>query len=105
MAFGKWFGPVFRSKLSYKFKNKLALEAKVNLFYGFAVDGPDEDYKKLKRFNGLWGLTLSWKHWKMSYYLGLERNYKRYFMPRFYRGIYPESSTLTQLKLGVKWDL
>ena len=105
MAFGKWFGPVFRSKLSYKFKNKLALEAKMNLFYGFAVDGPDEDYKKLKRFNGLWGLTLSWKHWKMSYYLGLERNYKRYFMPRFYRGIYPESSTLTQLKLGVKWDL
>ena len=102
---GKWLGPVFRSRISYKFKNKIALEAKINMFYGFAVGGPDDEYKKMKKLNGLVGLTFSWKYWKMNYYLGLERNYKRYFTPRFYRGIYPESSSLTQLKLGVKWDI
>ena len=104
-ALGKWLGPVFRSRLSYKFKNKITLEAKLNLFYGFAIGGPDGDYEKMKKFNGVGGLTVSWKHWKISYYLGLDRNYKRYFLPHFYRGIYSESSTLTQLKLGIKWDI
>lgn len=104
-ALGKWLGPVFRSRLSYKFKNKITLEAKLNLFYGFAIGGPDSDYEKMKKFNGVGGLTVSWKHRKISYYLGLDRNYKRYFLPHFYRGIYSESSTLTQLKLGIKWDI
>lgn len=104
-ALGKWLGPVFRSRVSYKFKNKITLEAKLNLFYGFAIGGPDSDYEKMKKFNGVGGLTVSWKHWKISYYLGLDRNYKRYFLPHFYRGIYSESSTLTQLKLGIKWDI
>lgn len=104
-ALGKWLGPVFRSRVSYKFRNKITLEAKLNLFYGFAIGGPDSDYEKMKKFNGVGGLTVSWKHWKISYYLGLDRNYKRYFLPHFYRGIYSESSTLTQLKLGIKWDI
>ena len=102
---GKWFGPVFRSRISYKFKNRITVEAKMNLFYGFALGGPDEDYEKLKRFNGVWGGSVSWKYWNIVYYLGLERKYKRYYLPRFYQGIYTESSTLTQLKLGVKWDI
>ena len=102
---GKWFGPVFRSRIAYKFKNKITAEAKMNLFYGFAIDGPDGDYKRMRKFNGVGGITVSWKYWKISYYLGLDRNYKRYFLPRYYRGIYSESSTLTQLKLGIKWDL
>lgn len=104
-ALGKWLGPVFRSRLSYKFKNKITLEAKMNLFYGFAIGGPDGDYEKMRKFNGVGGLTVSWRYWKISYYLGLDRNYKRYFLPRFYHGIYSESSTLTQLKLGIKWDI
>jgi len=102
---GKWFGPLFRSRLSYKFKNRITLEAKMNLFYGFAVGGPDSDYEKIKKFNGTWGASVSWKYWKMVYYLGLERNYKHMDLPNFYKGLYRESTVLTQLKLGVKWDI
>ena len=102
---GKWFGPVFRSRISYKFKNRISVEAKMNLFYGFAVGGPDEDFKKIKKFNGTWGGSVSWKYKMMSFYLGLERNYKHMNLPNFYKGFYRESTVLTQLKLGVKWDI
>ena len=44
---GKWFGPVFRSRISYKFKNRISVEAKMNLFYGFAIGGPDDEFKKI----------------------------------------------------------
>ena len=71
---GQWFGPVFRSRISYKFKNRFSVEAKMNLFYGFAVGGPDEDFKKIKKFNGTWGGSASWKYKMMTFYLGLERN-------------------------------
>ena len=56
---GKWFGPVFRSRISYKFKNRITVDAKMNLFYGFAVGGPDSDYEKIKKFNGTWGASVS----------------------------------------------
>jgi hypothetical protein len=102
---GKWFGPVFRSRVSYKFKNRFSVEAKMNLFYGFAVGGPDEDFKKIKKFNGTWGGSASWKYKMMTFYLGLERNYKHMDLPNFYKGLYRESTVLTQLKLGVKWDI
>ena len=102
---GKWFGPVFRSRISYKFKNRISVEAKMNLFYGFAVDGPDSDFKKIKKFNGTWGGSVSWKYKMMTFYLGLERNYKHMDLPNFYKGLYRESTVLTQLKLGVKWDI
>ena len=102
---GNWFGPVFRSRISYKFKNRFSVEAKMNLFYGFAVGGPDEDFKKIKKFNGTWGGSASWKYKMMTFYLGLERNYKHMDLPNFYKGLYRESTVLTQLKLGVKWDI
>ena len=102
---GKWFGPVFRSRISYKFKNRISVEAKMNLFYGFAVGGPDEDFKKIKKFNGTWGGMVSWKYKMMNFYLGLDRNYKHMDLPNFYKGLYRESTVLTQLKLGVKWDI
>ena len=102
---GKWFGPVFRSRISYKFKNRISVEAKMNLFYGFAVGGPDEDFKKIKKFNGTWGGSVSWKYKMMNFYLGLDRNYKHMDLPNFYKGLYRESTVLTQLKFGVKWDI
>ncbi len=102
---GKWFGPVFRSRISYKFKNRISVEAKMNLFYGFAIGGPDDEFKKIKKFNGTWGGMVSWKYKMMSFYLGLERNYKHMNLPNFYKGFYRESTVLTQLKLGVKWDI
>ena len=102
---GSWLGPVFRPRISYKFKNRIAVEANVSLFYGFAVDGPDEEYKKIKRFDGSYGVTVSWQYWKMNFYLGLDRKYKRYNLPRYYQGKYTESYMRTQLKLGAKWDI
>ena len=100
----KWFGPVLRSRISYKFKNRITVEAKMNLSYGFAVGTTDPDYEKSKKFYGLLGATVSWKHWKMSYYLGLERSYTRYYWYGFYKRVNNESTSLNWLKLGVKWD-
>ena len=102
---GKWFGPVFRSRISYKFKNRISVEAKMNLFYGFAIGGPDDEFKKIKKFNGTWGGMVSWKYKMMSFYLGLARKYKHMNFPKFYKGLYRESTVLTQLKFGVKWDI
>ncbi|SIO46330.1 hypothetical protein [Fibrobacter sp. UWB11] len=103
-ALGKWLGPIFRSRISYKFKNRITVEGKLNLYYRFAVGGPDSEFEKIRKFSGTWGATVSWKHWKLNYYLGVDRRYTRLYLPRFYKKIYTESSTLTQLKLGVKWD-
>ena len=102
---GKWFGPVSRSRISYKFKNRISVEAKMNLFYGFAIGGPDDEFKKIKKFNGTWGGMVSWKYKMMNFYLGLDRNYKHMDLPNFYKGLYRESTVLTQLKFGVKWDI
>lgn len=102
---GKWIGPVFRSRVSYKFSNRITVELKMNLFYGFALENDDSDYGKNKKFYCTGGATVSWKHWKLKYYLGLERNYKRYYWVRYYKSLYNESTVLTQLKLGVKWDI
>lgn len=104
-SFGKFIGPVLRCRGSYKFKNRLQVEAKMNLFYGIAVGGPDSDYEKIKKLNGTVGLTASWKYWKMNYYLGLERNFRYYSLPSFYEKFYKERTALTQIKLGVKWDI
>jgi hypothetical protein len=102
---GSWLGPVLRPRISYKFKNRIAVEANVSLFYGFAVGGPDGEYKKIKKFDGSCGLTVSWQYWKMNFYLGLDRKYKRYELPQYYQEKYTESYTRTQLKLGAKWDI
>jgi hypothetical protein len=77
----------------------------MNLFYGIAVGGPDSDYEKIKKLNGTVGVTASWKYWKMNYYLGLERNFRYYSLPSFYEKFYKERTALTQIKLGVKWDI
>ena len=103
-AVAKWFGPVLRSRISYKFKNRITVEAKMNLSYGFAVGTTDPDYEKSKKLYGLLGATVSWKHWKMNYYLGLERSYTRYYWSGIYKKVNNESTSLNWLKLGVKWD-
>ena len=101
----KWFGPVLRSRISYKFKNRITVEAKMNLSYGFAVGKTDSDYEKSKKLYGLLGATVSWKHWKMNYYLGLERSYTRYYWSGIYKRVNNESTVLNWLKFGVKWDI
>jgi len=104
-AWGAWIGPTLKSKVSYKFRTKITVEALFNLFYGFVVDGPDYYYEKIKKFSGTWGLTLYWKPGFGSIYLGLEQLYRHLSLPSYYQGIYAESSFLTELKAGVKWEI
>lgn len=103
--YGMWIGPTLRSKISYKFKTNITLEGRLNLFYGFILDGPDSDYEKIRKFNGTWGLMSYWKPGSVSIYLGVEQLYRRYQLPAYYKNVYAESSLLTQLKVGFKWDI
>lgn len=102
--FAKWFGPTLRSQVSYKFKRNITLEARLNLFYGIVLDGPDSDYKKMRKFSGVWGTMLYWKPNALTLYLGVEQFYKHYSLPKYYRGVYPENSILSELKVGFKWE-
>lgn len=100
--FGKWLGPTVRGRASYRFKNNIAVETKVNLFYGFVVDGPDADYEKMKKFTGSWGASVYWKPSFWTAYFGFEQIYRNYILHNYYKGVYPESTLLTELKLGFK---
>lgn len=103
--YAKWLGPTLRSRISYKFRNGLSLEARLNLFYGFVLDGPDSDYEKIRKFSGSWGGTVFWKPNSLTLYLGLEQFYKHYGLPAYYKGIYPQNTLLSEIKLGLKWEL
>ena len=103
--YATWLGPTLRSRLSYKFRNGLSLEARLNLFYGFVLDGPDSDYEKIRKFSGSWGGTVFWKPNSLTLYLGLEQFYKHYGLPAYYKGIYPQNTLLSEIKLGLKWEL
>lgn len=103
--YAKWLGPTLRSRISYKFRNGLSLEARLNLFYGFVLDGPDSDYEKIRKFSGSWGGTVFWKPNSLTLYLGLEQFYKHYGLPAYYKGIYPQNTLLSELKAGLKWEL
>ena len=103
--YATWLGPTLRSRLSYKFRNGLSLEARLNLFYGFVLDGPDSDYEKIRKFSGSWGGTVFWKPNSLTLYLGLEQFYKHYGLPAYYKGIYPQNTLLSELKAGLKWEL
>lgn len=103
--YATWLGPTLRSRISYKFRNGLSLEARLNLFYGFVLDGPDSDYEKIRKFSGSWGGTVFWKPNSLTLYLGLEQFYKHYGLPAYYKGIYPQNTLLSELKAGLKWEL
>lgn len=103
--YAKWLGPTIRSKVFYRFKRNVTLEAKLNLYYGFVLDGPDEDYENMGKFNASWGTTAYWKPSAVTVYLGVEQIYKRYNLPIYYLGIYPRNTLLSELKLGVKWEI
>ncbi len=100
-----WLGPTLRSRVSYRFRNGFTLEARLNLFYGFVLDGPDDDYEKIGKFSGAWGGTLFWKPKSVTFYLGFEQFYKHYGLPAYYKGIYPQNTLLSEMKLGVKCEI
>lgn len=103
--YGKWIGPTLRTRVSYKFRNNVSVEAKLNLFYGFVVDGPDKDYEEIQKFVGNWGLMAYWKPNFGTVYLGLEQIYRSYNLSKFYKGIYSKGNLLTEFKVGFKWEI
>lgn len=104
--YGKWIGPTLRSKISYKFRNNISVEGKLNLFYGFVIDGPDPEYEKIQKLVGNWGLMAYWKPNSFgTVYLGLEQIYKGYSLSDYYKKIFSKGNLLTELKAGFKWEI
>lgn len=104
-SWARWLGPAMRSTFSYKFKTKISLEAKLNLFYGYMIDGPSAEYEKLQKFSGTWGLSFNWNPGLLTLYAGVEQIYLHYKMPKSLVGVFPENSFLSEVKAGVKFEL
>lgn len=102
-AYSRWIGPSLRSKISYKFRSQISIEGVLNLFYGFVLDGPDSNYEKIKKFNGIWGLNFYWTPSVVTVYAGIEQLYRWYDLPNYYKGVYARNGFLSELKVGVRW--
>ena len=101
----KWIGPYLRSRISYKFKYNFKAEISGNIFYGIVLDGPNSSYEKMSKLTGLWGPALYWSPNIMTFYIGAENVFRHYFdIPESYQGIQSESTSLWELKLGMKLD-
>lgn len=100
-----WIGPTLKSRFVYRFKNRMSLEAKLNLFYGFVVNAHSDEYEKLRKLSGTWGLQYNWRLWLFTIYGGVEQNYLRYEMPKALKGIFPKESLLSEFKVGFKFDI
>ena len=103
----KWVGPSFNQTLSFKFKSGLVIDAKLNLFYGYIVDGPESKYEKIQKFSSSWICNVSWMPGVFGVYVGAEQFYRRFFnVPRKYRLFTePKKTYFTEFKGGVKWDI
>ena len=101
----KWIGPSLKPSFSYKFKTEISIDAKLNLFYGFVVNGPDIDYEKVRKFSSSWGLNVSWVPNYLGLFVGLDQFYKYYVIPADYEISYSQKSLYTQFKAGVKWNI
>ena len=98
----RWIGPALRAKLMYKFRNGISLEAKLNLFGAVLFDGASEEFEKMGKFSGTWGLMFSWSPSWFTLYLGIEQLYLDYWLPESLVDYFPDKSLLTSLKTGVK---
>jgi len=101
----KWIGPYLRSRISYKFKYNIKAEITGNIFYGIVLDGPNSSYEKMSKLTALWGPTLYWSPSITTFYIGAENVFRHYFdIPESYQGVQSESTSLWELKLGMKLD-
>ena len=98
----RWVGPTLRAKFTYMFRNRISIEAKINAFGAALVDGASEEYEKMGKFSGMWGLMLSWNPSWFTFYLGVEQLYLNYWLPDSLKEYFPGSSLLTSGKAGVK---
>lgn len=100
----KWLGPSLKARTFYKFKNGISLEAKMNLFYSFVVDGPDSGFENVSKFSGIWTGMLNWRLGDVDIYLYVEDSYKMYSLPKEFKDMYPKHSNILKFGLGSKWD-
>ena len=101
----RWIGPTVRSKISYRFRNRLSLESKMNLLYAFLVDGASSEYEKMRKFSVSWGLSLGWNPNIFTFYVGFEQLYLHYWLPNSLKNYFPDNSLVNEVKLGVKFDI
>ena len=101
----KWLGPSLKPSFSYRFKTEISVDAKMNLFYGFVVDGPDADYEKVQKFSSSWGLSVSWMPRHFGVFLGVDQFYRYYVVPSGYSIAYSKETIFTEYKAGVKFNL
>ena len=101
-AWSRWIGPSAQLKLSYLFKHGISVETKFDLFYAFLVDGASEEYEKMGKFSGKWGLMFNWNPNWLTLYLGAEQMYQKYILPVSLKDYFPETCLLSSVKAGVK---
>ena len=101
-VWSRWLGPSFQLRLSYRFKTNISVETKFDLFYAFLIDGASEEYEKMGKFSGKWGLEFNWNPNWLTLYLGAEQTYLKYILPKSLTDYFPETCLLTSLKAGVK---
>jgi len=100
----RWIGPAFNAKISYRFKNKIEVEGKMNLFYAFLIDGASAEYEQMGKFSATWGFMGSWNPNWLTLYFGIEQLYLDYSLPSSLEEYLPDCSLLTSLKAGMKVD-
>jgi hypothetical protein len=101
-AWSRWIGPSVQLKLSYLFKTKISIETKFDLFYAFLIDGASDEYEKMGKFSGKWGIVFNWNPNWLTLYLGAEQMYLKYMLPNSLKDYFPETCLLSSLKAGVK---
>lgn len=100
----KWLGPSIRGRVQYRFKDGISLETKLNMFYGFVVDGPDEKYERISKLSSVWSGIVLWNLEYAELYLGLEDVFRLYSLPKIHKGAFARYNTTARLKLGSKWE-
>lgn len=101
----RWLGPSLKSSFSYGFRNGISIEAKLNAFYGILLDCASQEYEELRKFSGSYGLVLNWKLGPVVFLLGFEQLYQHYSSPESLAWLYPENTLLSEIKIGLKFDI
>ena len=103
----KWGGPSLKSSITYKFRSEISVDARMNLFYGFVLDGPDATYDNIQKLSGSWGLSISWLPKYFGIFAGLDQfyNYQQIPSEKKNKKASSRKSLYTQLKAGVKWNI
>lgn len=94
-------GPVFLNKSSYRFNSPFGIESKIRLSHSSVLNV--DELSSVSFFEGNLGVYLFWKMKSVKFHLGVEQLSQHYFVrPELWEGVLPQTTTLTELKLGAK---